>query len=570
MSDEQRFAELWTDYLEGELDASSMGELRQLLESNDQQLRQAADLYQTHRLLNLVGKQDSLADQQDDFVEQVMKRLPRSPERFVDDVMAGVQANASNSVSPVPVTSPIPPTFLALIAATLIGIVSLLYWQAFNSDAGNRVAVSQNRNQRNSQIATNQIAAVRFANLAHAKFFGELLPPVDSALAHQRDYVLMTGLAEVHFPSGAEAIVEGPAVFRVLSDECLGLDVGKCSVHAPDGAEGFRIETPMMRVVDRGTRFTINVGETSETEVHVVEGAADVYETSTAATPAGHSQVHLTDGQAQRFAALSEFGADPIEYDPRLYRRELPDRVISYDASKNKAGHADQLVSVTVQRGGQIQSVPVEQLIRAKTIAFSSPEVGGFLCGPAMLPGDRASLTSDNSLVTGVINPGGSRTPYNSDPVLAGDAPTPGMAIQFDRPVVNGPGDDLVVFDLQAFSNPPDGDAFHIGPLRFRDGLKVQTITSFDLTLESPSAHPLADFYVHMFPGPVSSVDEVQSTETVGRRQTIRFRGLVVGVDLTDLGFDDGESVDGLFIQDALDDDHHIDPVFIGGLPPLP
>ncbi|MEX0820272.1 MAG: hypothetical protein WD070_11795 [Pirellulaceae bacterium] len=35
------------------------------------------------------------------------------------------------------------------------------------------------------------------------------------------------------------------------------------------------------------------------------------------------------------------------------------------------------------------------------------------------------------------------------------------------------------------------------------------------------------------------------------------------------LGYDEGETVDGLFIQDALDDDHIVDPVFMGGLPTM-
>src|SRR5690606_33437416 len=89
--------------------------------------------------------------------------------------------------------------------------------------------------------------------------------------------ILMSGLVEIAFPAGASAILEGPAVFRVLSEESLALDVGRCSVHAPDGAEGFHSETPVTRVVDRGTPFSVSVSDTSETEVQVIEGSADVY-----------------------------------------------------------------------------------------------------------------------------------------------------------------------------------------------------------------------------------------------------------------------------------------------------
>ena len=117
---------------------------------------------------------------------------------------------------------------------------------------------------------------VLLASAAGARFFGELSPAVRSALEPHRDYVLTGGMVGLAFPGGASAIVEGPAVFRILPGEGLGLDVGRCSVHAPGGAGGFRVETPVAEVVDRGTRFLVSVAETSETEVQVIEGAADV------------------------------------------------------------------------------------------------------------------------------------------------------------------------------------------------------------------------------------------------------------------------------------------------------
>ena len=33
----------------------------------------------------------------------------------------------------------------------------------------------------------------------------------------------------------------------------LVMKLGRCSVHAPDGAQGFRVETPLTAVVDLGT-----------------------------------------------------------------------------------------------------------------------------------------------------------------------------------------------------------------------------------------------------------------------------------------------------------------------------
>lgn len=94
---------------------------------------------------------------------------------------------------------------------------------------------------------------VHFANLAHARFFGELTPSIRSTPVIDRDYVLQAGMVELAFPKGATAIIQAPAVFRVKSEEHLALHVGSCSVHAPPGAEGFHVETPATCVVDRGT-----------------------------------------------------------------------------------------------------------------------------------------------------------------------------------------------------------------------------------------------------------------------------------------------------------------------------
>ena len=45
---------------------------------------------------------------------------------------------------------------------------------------------------------------------------------------------------------------------------------------------------------------------------------------------------------------------------------------------------------------------------------------------------------------------------------------------------------------------------------------------------------------------------------------------IVVGIDLSDLGYSIGAQVEGLFLQDAADDNDSFDPVFIAGLPATP
>ncbi|MCG6158270.1 FecR domain-containing protein [Rubinisphaera margarita] len=444
----------------------------------------------------------------------------------------------------------------AIAALLLMGV--LLNWTpGFRDDVPPHVRVSTSQ--------------VHFANLAQARFFGELTPSIRSAPILDRDYVLQAGMVELAFPKGATAIIEAPAVFRVKSDEHLALHVGNCSVHAPEGAEGFHVETPATCVVDRGTRFSVSVSETNATEVQVIEGAADVYRRTGEATRPSEKnfQARLLRNEAHRYSYAAEAPGEVIPFNSASYQYALPDRVVSYTATEKEGQGARDLVSVTVQRGGRQIELPVGELVPAKLTWFKAPSGMGNFAGEEQLPRFRRDSASDRSLITGAINPGGSVDPLQSSPILSGEAGTPGMAIRFDQPVINGPGPDVVFFELQGPVNPTTGDRFHVSPLEFRQGLKSHTIESFDLTMESPHALELADFYVHMFSEPPSNLEELETIECSPVLQALKFRALAVGIDLSDLGYAPGERVNGLFFQDALDDKHTIDPVFIGGLPPL-
>ena len=85
MSADERFIELWNDYLEGELDEQGIAELRQLVEADDRLLQMAADSYRTHRLLGLYVQGSK--SRHEDFVRETMSRLPAKEDRFVADIM---------------------------------------------------------------------------------------------------------------------------------------------------------------------------------------------------------------------------------------------------------------------------------------------------------------------------------------------------------------------------------------------------------------------------------------------------------------------------------------------------
>ena len=428
------------------------------------------------------------------------------------------------------------------------------------------------------------IANAWLARTAGAVLFGELTPPVGSNLQRGHEYALIEGQVEIAFSCGATAIVTAPAAFVWVSAMRLDLRVGKCSVHAPDGAEGFEVTTPQTRVVDLGTRFSVRVHESGDSDVQVVEGLAEVHEAERPEAAAAR----LATGEARRYSLREPDRSRQIGFDKQAYESGLPDRVISYTASKTVDGRVENLESVKVQRRGIEREYRVEELIPVDIIHFASSVSASNLAVAGNFKGTtEAALRRDNALNTGLINPGMSREPLTSDPVFPdprraatpadgaanGDAATPapvptqGMAFRFDRPVVNSAGPDVVLFEIQSAVYPPPGDAFHISPLQFAPGLRSHTIRRFDITMASAEAQPVALFAVGSMAKTSSNLDELRRQKILTSRQTMQFRALAVGIDLSDLGYPAGASVEGLFLQDAGDDKHYVDPVWIGGLP---
>jgi len=576
---EERFGELWTDYLEGELEETGLVELQELLTAHKFLLKQAADYYRTHRLLGLIATEQTDGDEQ--FVGDVMQKLPEDSDSFSRGVMQQVEWQDSNTESKVSASSikkqnrywPRIVSQSGWLVAILSVIALPMVWYAANHSS----AVPE----KVVEISTGN---VQFASLSHARFLGEMSPSIKSILSPKREYVLLSGLVELSFPRGAMTIVEGPAVFRVLSDDCLALDVGHCSVYAPKGAEGFRVDTPVTRVVDRGTRFSVNVSEASETEVQVIEGMADIYRyphesepSSTESPDATTFELRLNEHEACRLENGNNIVARPTEFNSAGYRSQLQDRIVSYDATTAQGGGAEYLKSVTVQRNGEIILYPVEQLIPVELTYFkANPGVNanGHIAAGKSLDESRIQVLSDAALNTGVINPGGSQQPLTANPVMRivedkNQLNTPGLAIRFRTPIKNGPGPDIVFFELQTLSNPPEGDAFHISPLDFVQERKSYTIRSYDLTMLSSEAKKISRFHLYLFHQNIASLDELQTIwyEQKPSHNRLRFRAIAVGIDLSDLGYLPGEQVEELFIQDAMDDNSFVDPVFIGGLP---
>lgn len=576
---DERFETLWTDYLEGLLDASGMAELDALFAADASLVSRAADLYQTHRRLGLLTTVRGAAEPTDAFVADVMHRLPADGETLTRRVMERLSSVSRSAAPPQRPRSSWPSSW-SWTAAVVAGGGLLA-----------ALAVALVMPPPRPQSAAEP---VRFASLARARFLDREAPARQAEVVQNDTYVLSSGIVELAFPRGATAIIEAPAAFRVCAGDCLAVDAGRCSVHAPEGAEGFRVETPATQVIDRGTRFVVSVDETSDTEVQVIEGAADLFAKRSEARPA--LPVRLSAGEAARIdqAEAGRITRGPAAM-PGGYQRRLPDRLISYSASlAHRAASPDPAVvdadpgvdtleSLLVQRNGRLISYTADQLIGVEVIHFragknqnnlTAPGTPEWTAGHIAAPEQRrVFLEKDRLLTTGLINPGGSRSPPSSEPRLVAttdDAATPGMAFTFARPIVNEPGPDVILFDLQMLTDPPQGDAFHVGPLESAAGLGWHTVSSYDIDSTSPESRLLARFRLVTLKSPPLSLTDLLTVPTNdGQVLAVRARCNAVGIDLSDLGYAEGATCAGLFLQDAADDAASIDPTFIAGLPPL-
>jgi len=314
-------------------------------------------------------------------------------------------------------------------------------------------------------------------------------------------------------------------------------------------------------VVDLGTRFAVDVAESGETDLFVVDGAAAF---SAVDDPKG-TPLLLKEGDSARIEPdqLPRVGTEPPA--GLHYVENLRDRVIKYDATIRADGFADELQSVTVQRGGRVRVYARDQLTQGRLTQFVS-RVNAAVCtthqgeglpeGPARLD----LLNTDWSLVTGIINP---RAPAaDSGP----DLNAPIFSVTFDPPVVNGPGPDVLVFDLQLLVYPKEGDLVRVvSGDPGRSGLVE--IDHFDIDLTSPYALDLVPHKTFKAQAAISSIDDLITGDFQHGRQThVNAKGLVAGIDLSDLGYSPGESLQHLVFLET-GEPYGIDPVLIVGLP---
>ncbi len=125
---------------------------------------------------------------------------------------------------------------------------------------------------------------------------------------------LKSGLAQLEFYNGATVILEGPADLKLISRTEAYCARGKLRALVPPQAVGFRIGSPKLDLVDRGTEFGLQVGEEDETEVHVFKGKVELHDAGAAPETAPQE---MTTGQGVRLEAAGMMR--PIASNPAAF-----------------------------------------------------------------------------------------------------------------------------------------------------------------------------------------------------------------------------------------------------------
>ncbi|MBN1124054.1 MAG: NPCBM/NEW2 domain-containing protein [Sedimentisphaerales bacterium] len=103
---------------------------------------------------------------------------------------------------------------------------------------------------------------------------GASLPKGCRVRAGQETLYLTKGIIKLLYDNGTEAVIEGPAEFRIPSDNRIQFNHGSIFVSVALEGIGFTINTTNAKIVDMGTEFGVLANPDGTSEVHMLDGQA--------------------------------------------------------------------------------------------------------------------------------------------------------------------------------------------------------------------------------------------------------------------------------------------------------
>jgi hypothetical protein len=130
---------------------------------------------------------------------------------------------------------------------------------------------------------------------------------------------LRHGIARIHFDSGPDLVLEGPAALRLESGNSATVLRGKLVFRGDETGAMFDLHTPSSTLLDLGTEYAVAVGPEGE-EVHVFDGTVRRLPRS---APAGTGPEELKAGEARRYGTAPGAPGQPAALDPERFVRRL-------------------------------------------------------------------------------------------------------------------------------------------------------------------------------------------------------------------------------------------------------
>lgn len=202
-------------------------------------------------------------------------------------------------------------TALAVLAASTLLVVGL--WV--------RTRPGPQHGPAASAEATDETVAV-LLQTHNAQWEDAGVPTRPGAPLSPGSFVLKAGYAQIEFYSGATVVLEGPAEFRVVSRTEGYCASGKLRATVPPQAHGFRIGSPSVNLVDRGTEFGLNVTG-GKTAVHVFKGEVHLYKPAGGDNESPSKELKTGDAVSMDAGVMQPIAADPHGF---LTADELTDR----------------------------------------------------------------------------------------------------------------------------------------------------------------------------------------------------------------------------------------------------
>ncbi len=156
---------------------------------------------------------------------------------------------------------------------------------------------------------------------------------------------LAAGHVEMTLERGARLMIAGPAVWQLDSEQRLSLARGRVAVYVPVAAKGFTVITPTAEIVDLGTEFMVEVGDSAETRLAVGRGKVQVATITPTASrskskarpalvvSAGQAITVSATGAGRVTAESTSFDSEWVRRMTRLGQLSVRDEVIAYQAT---------------------------------------------------------------------------------------------------------------------------------------------------------------------------------------------------------------------------------------------